>query len=208
MNEFWETSFKEKQEMWGWEPAESANEAVELFRKQGIYTVLIPGIGYGRNAKIFVENGFKVSGIEISETAIKIAKNSFDNDIKIHHGSVNSMPFDHELYDGIFCYALIHLLNAEERLQLIENCYKQLKPNGVMVFVTISKEDFRYKQGKEISKDTFEPWKNLNLFFYDNSTIQNDFENFGLTNAHIISEEKENMGKTIAQKFWYIVCRK
>ena len=62
------------------------------------------------------------------------------------------MPFDQELYDGIFCYALIHLLSAKERIKLIRDCYNQLKPNGYMVFVAISKMDARYGKGKEISK--------------------------------------------------------
>lgn len=36
MTEFWETSFKDKQEMWGWESADSATETVELFKKHGL----------------------------------------------------------------------------------------------------------------------------------------------------------------------------
>lgn len=32
MTEFWETSFRDKQEMWGWEPADSAIETLELFK--------------------------------------------------------------------------------------------------------------------------------------------------------------------------------
>jgi hypothetical protein len=34
---------------------------------------LIPGIGYGRNAKLFIDNGLKVTGIEIADSAISIA---------------------------------------------------------------------------------------------------------------------------------------
>jgi SAM-dependent methyltransferase len=208
MTEFWESSFKEKQEMWGWEPADSVIETLELFNKQGINKILIPGFGYGRNAKIFIDNGFNVTGIEISETAIDIAKQNFGNKIKVYHGSVNSMPFDQELYDGIYCYALIHLLRTEERIKLIENCYNQLKPDGYMVFVSISKEDFRYGQGKEISKDTFEPWTGLTLFFYDSDSIKSEFGNYGLINAKIVNEPIENLGNKPLQKFWYIICKK
>jgi len=156
MTEFWETSFKDKREMWGWVPADSAIETLELFKKYGLNKILIPGFGYGRNAKIFADNRFEVTGIEISETAIDLAKAHFDESVKIYHGSVESMPFDNELYDGIFCYALIHLLSAQERIKLIKDCYDQLRPNGYMVFVTISKMDFRYGQGKETFKNKFE----------------------------------------------------
>lgn len=208
MTEFWETSFRDKQEMWGWEPADSAIDTLELFKKYGLNNILIPGFGYGRNAKIFSDNGFKVTGIEISETAIDLAKKQFGESIKVHHGSVSSMPFDQELYDGIFSYSLIHLLNENERQKLIDDCYNQLKPNGYMVFVAISKIDFRYGQGKEISKDTFEPWSGLTLYFYDSDSIKADFGNCGLIYSVVISEPKTDVGDKPSQKFWYIVCKK
>lgn len=74
MPEFWEEAFKDKQEMWGLEPAKSTVLAKDFFVEHKIKNVLIPGIGYGRNAKIFLENGMKVTGIEISQTAIDLAK--------------------------------------------------------------------------------------------------------------------------------------
>lgn len=97
-----------------------------------IQTVLIPGIGYGRNAQIFIESGMTVTGIEISKTAVGLAQNHFGEKLKIYHGSVTEMPFDDKLYDGIFCYGLIYLLSEEERAKLIIDCYNQLTENGFM----------------------------------------------------------------------------
>ncbi len=75
MTEFWESSFRDKQEMWGFEPADCALTTLELFKEQGFTKILIPGFGYGRNASVFTENGFNVTGIEISETAIELRWN-------------------------------------------------------------------------------------------------------------------------------------
>lgn len=207
MTDFWESSFRDKQEMWGWEPAHSAIETLELFKKHGLNKILIPGFGYGRNAKIFIDNGFDVTGIEISETAIGIAKKHFGNSIRIYNDSVGAMPFDHELYDGIFSYALVHLLNEKERAKLIKECYNQLRPEGYMVFVTISKMDFRYGKGKEVAKDTFEPWEGLNLFFYDSDSIKSEFGDYGLIDAVEINDPTD-LGNKPPQKFWYIICKK
>jgi len=49
---------------------------------------LIPGIGYGRNAKFFIDNGINITGIEISKTAIDLARQNGLN-ISIFHGNVN-----------------------------------------------------------------------------------------------------------------------
>jgi len=208
MSEFWEISFRDKQEMWGWEPADSAIKTVELFKANGLNKILLPGFGYGRNAKLFIDNGFKVAGIEISETAIDIAKKHFGEGIKIHHGTVASMPFDQEMYDGIFSYSLIHLLIPEERIKLIKDCYNQLRPGGYMVFVTISKKDFRYGEGEEIGKDTFKKNYGVTLYFYDSESIRADFGHYGLVDARETSEPIKNLGDKASQGFWYITCKK
>jgi SAM-dependent methyltransferase len=125
MDEYWEAKYKEEGASWKFEPADSAFVALELFKSEKIHHVLIPGVGYGRNARLFYENGFELTGIEISQSAIELEQEN-GLDFKIHSGSVVSMPFDKELYDGIFCYALIHLLNKNERRRFLKSCYNQL----------------------------------------------------------------------------------
>jgi SAM-dependent methyltransferase len=208
MTEFWESSFKEKQTMWGFEPAASAITTMELFKKYRLNRILIAGFGYGRNAKIFTDNGIKVTGIEISETAIDLAKKHYGDNIKVYHGSVSSMPFDQESYDGIFCYGLIHLLSAEDRKKLINDCYNQLRPDGYMVFVAISKTDTKYGEGKEICKDTFETPYGVTLFFYDSDSVETEFGSYGLIEAMEIQEPAMSIGNKTSRRFWQIICRK
>ncbi len=54
------------------------------------------------------------------------------------------MPFDDKLYDGIFCYGLIYLLDKGERTKLIQDCYDQLTENGFMIFTAITKQAVTY----------------------------------------------------------------
>lgn len=197
--EFWESAFGEKQEMWGFEPAKSAVLTKDFFVEKSVKNILIPGIGYGRNAQVFKENGMTVTGIEISKTAIEMAKKHYGTDMVIHHGSVTDMPFDKNQYDGIFCYALIHLLGSSEREKLIRDCYDQLQENGYMVFTMISKKAPTYGQGKQISKDRYEIFEGAQLFFYDQASIKSEFGKAGLFE---ITEINEN------QPFFLIKCRK
>lgn len=197
--EFWEKSFIEKQEMWGFEPSRSAVLTKDLFVERSVKNMLIPGIGYGRNARIFRDNGIKVTGIEISGTAIEMAKKHDGSDMKIYHGSVTDMPFDTCEYDGIFCYALIHLLDSGEREKLIRNCYSQLAENGYMVFTAISKEAPTYGQGKFVSKDRYEIFEGVKMYFYDRASIDAEFGKAGLFE---VTEVAENY------PFYLIKCRK
>jgi len=197
--EFWEKSFIEKQEMWGFEPAKSAILTKDLFLEKSVSNILIPGIGYGRNAKLFNDHGMTVTGIEISKTAIDMARKHYGSALTIYHGSVTDMPFDTRLYDGIFCYALIHLLDESERRKLIDDCYNQLTDNGYMVFTAISKDASTYGKGKLIGKDRYEQFGGVNMFFYDRESIQQEFGHAGLVE---ISELIENY------PFYLITCKK
>lgn len=197
--EFWEKNFIEKQEMWGFEASKSAVLTKNLFLEKSIKNILIPGIGYGRNAQVFRENGMAVTGIEISKTAIDMAHKHYGQDITIYHGSVTDMPFDDRVYDGIFCYGLIYLLDSDERKKLIQDCYNQLADGGYMVFTVISKEAKTYGTGKYLGKDRYELFGGVNMFFYDRESIMAEF---GAVGMYEVVEVDENY------PFFLIKCRK
>ncbi|MEO9571933.1 MAG: class I SAM-dependent methyltransferase [Polaribacter sp.] len=199
MTEFWETAFNNKQEMWGMQPAKSAELATNFFLENAINKLLIPGIGYGRNAKPFVDHGIVVTGIEISKTAIELAKKNYGSDLKIFHGSVTEMPFNQEKYDGIFCHGLIHLLDSNERKKILQDCYSQLTEKGCMVFTAITKSAPQYGQGELISKNRYEIHKGAKIFYYDKESVKTEFEKYGLLE---ILEVEEN------QPMYLIKCKK
>ncbi len=185
--------------MWGLKPTKSTILANDFFVENKVKKVLVPGIGYGRNAQIFIENGMTVTGIEISQTAIDLGQKHFGNKMTIYHGSVTDMPFDNNLYDGIYCYGLIYLLNETERAKLIQDCYNQLSEKGIMFFTSITKDASFFGQGTQINNDRFEmPW-GVTIFFYDKESITEEFGAFGLFE---IMEVMESM------PFYLIKCRK
>ena len=208
MTEFWESSYSAMQTSWGFEPSDSAILAKDFFIENKANHILIPGIGYGRNAKIFIENRINVTGIEISKTAIDLAKNKNGLEIKIHDGSVTEMPFDNNLYDGIFCYALIHLLNLPERKKFIRDCYNQLKPDGYMIFTVASKKMLKLGEGKQLSKDRYKMMNGLNVFFYDFESVKREFENYGLIESIEIDEPIKHMKNEPPLKLILVKCKK
>lgn len=197
--EFWESSFIDKQEMWGFEPCRSAIAAKDFFVEKSVKEVLIPGIGYGRNAQIFKDAGMTVTGIEISKTAIELARKHYGADMAIHHGSVCDMPFDARRYDGIFCHGLIYLLDEAEREKLIRDCEHQLSEGGQMIFTVISKTARTYGQGEAIGKDRYEMFGGVKIFFYDRESIQAEFGRHGLFDITEIEE---------SYPFFLIKCKK
>ncbi|APZ47405.1 SAM-dependent methyltransferase [Polaribacter reichenbachii] len=199
MTEFWETAFHNKQEMWGMNSTKAAVLAKNFIIEKSLKNVLIPGIGYGRNAQPFIENGIKVSGIEISKTAIELAKKQYGREITLFHGSVTQMPFEDRKYDAIFCHALIHLLDSKQRIKLLQDCYNQLNENGYMFFTAITKDAPNYKKGKQIEKDRYEFHEGVKIYYYNQEAVKLEFKHFGLFE---INEVQEN------QPMYFIKCKK
>jgi SAM-dependent methyltransferase len=205
VTEFWETAFTKMQLAWGLEPTESASLAGDYFARAGVKDVLIPGIGYGRNAKPFLARGMSVTGIEISETAIALARSRLGLEIPIVHGSVTDMPFDHRQYDGIFCYGLVYLLDPRGREKLIRDCYHQLSPGGHMIFTVISKKAPMYGQGPRLGEDWYERLPNLKMYFYDAESVKREFGPYGLLE---LSEIDEPSGCGVSLPFINVICRR
>ena len=207
MKEIWEEKFQQIGLMWSFEPAESAMYARDLFAQHELQHILIPGVGYGRNAKVFTESGMNVTGIEISETAIRLARENH-LDFPIYHGSVLRMPFDKVQYDGIFCYALLHLFNQTDRRQLLAKCFSQLRVGGIMVFSVVSKNYKMYGNGKPVSIDRFKIPKGPTVFYYDAVSVEKEFAPYGLVEYSEIDEPVRHVENEEPMKFFRIVCRK
>lgn len=205
--EYWESRFKSEGVMWKFEPADSALIVLKIFHDAGLHRILIPGMGYGRNARIFHDNGFDVTGIEISASAIQLARES-GLPFKMYCGSVTQMPFDNDLYDGIFCYALIHLLSKTERKNFLKNCYNQLKSGGIMIFTVASTDMSLFGSGEQLSKNRFRISKGLEVYFYDNIAVEREFSGVGLTEYRDIAEPVKFMENQEPILMKLVICHK
>ena len=77
-----------------------------------------------------------------------------------------------------------------------------------MIFSAISKNSPNYGIGKQIGKDWFEIPEGARLFFYDESSVRQEFENYGLAELNEIDEPIKNMNDKPTYKFWLIKCQK
>jgi predicted TPR repeat methyltransferase len=203
MGEIWDEAFLRSELMWGLAPTASALAARDSFVERGVETVLIPGIGYGRNARPFLERGMRVTGIEISETAIALARQKLGLDIPIHHGSVLDMPFDTQRYDAVFCFGLLYLLDAAGRAQLLARCSDQLAAGGAMIFTVVSKQFEMYGKGRKLGEDWYETHPGMRIFFYDEDSLERELGAFGLDD---ITEIDEPMSHGGTRPFLHVTC--
>jgi SAM-dependent methyltransferase len=174
MNEYWDRRFRVEGKIWGDLPSRTAIYALELFRKNNIIKVLVPGSGYGRNTRLFSSAGYEVTGIDISAVACIIA-HQFDPVSRFYNVSALDMSFIDERYDAIFCFNTLHLFLEHDRYALVNQCKEKLKNNGLMFFTVFSDKELGYGKGLEIEKNTFESRPGRPAHYFSENDLEAHF---------------------------------
>ena len=99
------------------------------------------GCGDGRHALFLARNGFKVTGVDVSQVAIKklesIAKaeklNSF---LKLHHSDARDFDYPSEKYDFVAAVTLFDHVPQKDVRPLFDKVAGSLKKNGV-IFIKV-----------------------------------------------------------------------
>ncbi len=95
--------------------------------------VLEAGCGFGQWSFSLAELNKEVVGIEFDKNRVSAVENLIKiNDIenfKVLQGSIESLPFEDNSFDAVFCYGVIFLTDWKKSLQ--ELC-RVLKPNGTL----------------------------------------------------------------------------
>lgn len=174
---YWDEQFKESACIWGNRPSITADIALSHFKENQVHSILIPGVGYGRNSKLFTSNGFDVTGVEISSTACNLARN-YDPRINLFHGSIFDVELPEEKYDAIFCFDVLHLFLEKERSRFIDKCSRFVRPNGFMFFTALSENDDYFGCGTEVEAATFEVKAGKYIHFFTELDLTNSFRQF------------------------------
>lgn len=101
--------------------------------------------GAGTNTVYLAENGFEVTGIDISSKAIEYAKKKAQQaKVKINFMSQNfiNLPFEDEEFDFIFDMGCFHHVEIEDRTKFIKGVHRVLKKDGSYMLTC-----FSYKNG-------------------------------------------------------------
>ncbi len=171
MENYWNKRFIKEKLVWGIKPGNVAIESEKIFKKNDAKNILVMGIGYGRNGKIFVEHGYNVDGVEYSEEAIALGK-IFCPRINFINGSVLDIDLNKK-YDGIFCYSILHLFQGSDRDKLIGNCIRHCNEHGIIVISCCSTKDKTYGIGNKIEENTYEIKQGKIMHFYNEKEMLN-----------------------------------
>lgn len=102
--------------------------------------------GAGTNTVYLAQSGFDVTGIDISKTALEIAKKKArlsKVSVNFLNASFVDLPLRGEEFDFVFDMGCFHHVEVEERLKFIAGVHRVLKKGGVCMLTC-----FSYKNGR------------------------------------------------------------
>ena len=200
MREFWEQRFRKEGFIWSNDPSRSAIHAADFFQNYPVQNLMILGIGYGRNARPFLDAGMDVSGIEISEEAVKLLNNSDLKEKigKVYIGSILDVDLKYEKYDTVFSFNVLHLFQEKERISIIEKCKTILNRPGWLFYTVMSEFDAAYGKGTEVEYNTFDKGGKP-VHFFTEPDLLNHFRDFKIIGTGLIDEPEKHgeLGKHV-----------
>ena len=161
--EYWETNYTNKPKMFGLTQSFAAEEALKVFKKKNISSIIELGAGLGRDTIFFAKNNIKVEALDYSDTAVKSIKKKIKelNLTKFVSAKVfdvrKKLPFKNNSIQGIFSHMLYCMALKNLEVQNLNNeIFRVLVKGGVNIYTVRNFEDGDYKNGVHIEDETYQ----------------------------------------------------
>jgi ubiquinone/menaquinone biosynthesis C-methylase UbiE len=185
----WEKMYQEEGDPYDY-THEFIGDLAEKFKERGIKRILDLGSGAGRHLVFLAKEGFEMSGIDSSQTAVKINREKLESegleaDLKV--GDIyEKLPYPDDFFDAIVSIQVIHHSTISNIRVVIKELERILRPGG-LIFITVpkSKKTMGFGETKkfnEIEPNTFMPLdgneKGVPHYYFEEETLREEFSAF------------------------------
>jgi len=115
------------------------NKIVEILKPIKGEKILDAGVGTGNLAMLLKEKGADIYGLDFSEEALKIYKEKDPSAKVFLHDLMLPLPFEDNYFDKIVSNNVLYNIPREERLKVILELKRVLKPGGLILISNIHK---------------------------------------------------------------------
>ncbi len=144
--EFWDGRYAQGL-VYGTEPTSVARRLVEVFRAHGVRTILDAGCGSGRDALFYAREGFEVTGAEISENALRWARERAETEglrLSLRRDDLAETGLPPGAFDASVAIHLIHLHPAPVRQTLVNQLWRLTRDGGLIAMANYSANEAGY----------------------------------------------------------------
>lgn len=191
----WNRTYSENPAFFGERPSRFAEAAVDAFRKEGVRTVLELGCGHGRDTLLFARNGFQVTALDYSGTALEaLASAAADagggSPIATKVFDVRKpLPFPDGSFDAYYSHMLLCMdLSTSELRFLLGEVRRVLRTAGLALYSVRNNFDKHYGTGRHRSEDIYEVVGGFVVHFFSEGKIRDLSEGFEIREIRRMQE--------------------
>ncbi len=143
--------------------------------------ILDIGCGYGFLSYMlhFTSNDRDITGVDYDQEKIATAQHSYLRSDRIRFFASDILKFNFETYNCIIISDVLHYLQPDDQLKVLEKCHASLLPGGKLIIRDGNKDLKNRHKGTELSEFmstkvvNFNQTKSEGLFFLSAETIKN-----------------------------------
>jgi len=95
--------------------------------------VLDIGCGTGAQCRVLAEEGFQVTGVDLSPAMLRIARRYSRGDVHYIQGSALELPFDDGKFDAALLSLVLHEQPEERRIRMLAEALRVVRDEGHLV---------------------------------------------------------------------------
>ena len=137
---FWDARYAQGL-VYGTEPTSVARRLVDAFRAQGVRSILEAGCGSGRDALLYAREGFTVTGTEISDNALRWARQRAQAEglpITFLRDDLAQTALPPGSFDAAVAIHLLHLQPAPVRQTMLNQLWRLTRDGGLIAMANYS----------------------------------------------------------------------
>lgn len=126
--------------------------------RSDIRRVLDLGCGTGRHSVMLANEGYEVSGIDVSPNAIQFARQWLASEgltADLMCGTAQELPWRRDFFDAVISHGVLDHMTWSEAMKASAEVHRVVRPEGLFYLSLISIDEFSYGQGRKIEPHTF-----------------------------------------------------
>ncbi len=155
LQDFWTENHKRYSDTdWINKPSLFAQKIRHHLPKRG--SLLDLGGGQGQDTRFFATEGFMVTMVDSSASAIKLAKektpDTLHSLITYKRADISErLPYPDSAFDVVYAHLSLHYFDDEATVNIFKEVYRVLKPGGTLALLVNAITDPQRKTGRKIS---------------------------------------------------------
>jgi 2-polyprenyl-3-methyl-5-hydroxy-6-metoxy-1,4-benzoquinol methylase len=210
---FWQARYAQAL-LYGIEPTSVARRLAMMFQRERVASILEAGCGSGRDALLYARKGFAVTGLDLSQNALRWAKEQADREgLEISLLARDLLAGDLALgsFDATVAIHLIHLQPEPIRRAMVNQLWLLTRDGGLVAMANYSTEEAGFT--------TWQPYPEPNtrvdprgklVHFFDGEDIAALLppDRFDLLTCELVDLDETPDSGPVTHREWLTIARK